>query len=440
MAIASDILYITKHLRRIFYLFVNFNNSRIYMWTVLYYCTAKPLPSSQSFSSCSKSHTNHFIHLTCVQRSIRFYLSNRNDHSQTLLKLCTYCSSVIRRPNKSTVQSNNLLQILCTEEKRHTTAIDNYHYYIDLLLLFANDYHRSHKCENNATTQLNSSLSSLLSASNIGKKQTSTTSCHSLVTHKDLTEIKQQNMHLGSYSWLKTRARCQARKVVVKTLGKISLSHFEKHSSSTYLSSSCLVAVVIAFFVCYAPLYVQRLLLAIMNLNLTCIFETDVFANIIAYLYVISGTTYYFGSVVNPILYNVVSNKYRRAFRNLFFCQMNYESKTTSKTPKTLFQLNRPNKRTINYLVKKPETFPQPYVQNHYQLRMNGTIPMVKRPAIPTSKSNSSSMSSQNREQYSPYPQHFNESLAKKCQVYQNSRVSFRRKLLARKMLADNDR
>ncbi|CAF0808420.1 unnamed protein product [Adineta ricciae] len=274
------------------------------------------------------------------------------------------------------------------------------------------------KCENNATTQLNSSLSSLLSASNIGKKQTSTTSCHSLATHKDLTEIKQQNMHLGSYSWLKTRARCQARKVVVKTL----------------------VAVVIAFFVCYAPLYVQRLLLAIMNLNLTRIFESDVFANIIAYLYVISGTTYYFGSVVNPILYNVVSNKYRRAFRNLFFCQVTYKSKTTSKAPKTLFQLNRPNKRTVNYLVKKPETFPQLYVQNHYQLPMNGIIPMVKRPAIPTSKSNSSSMSSQNREQYPLYLQHFNESLAKKCQVYQNSRASLRRKLLARKMLADNDR
>jgi hypothetical protein len=31
---------------------------------------------------------------------------------------------------------------------------------------------------------------------------------------------EQQISHISSYSWLKMRARCQARQVVVKTLGK----------------------------------------------------------------------------------------------------------------------------------------------------------------------------------------------------------------------------
>ena len=41
----------------------------------------------------------------------------------------------------------------------------------------------------------------------------------------------------------------------------------------------------------------------------------------LAYLYVISGLTFYFGTIINPILYNLVSNKYRRAFRNLICCR-----------------------------------------------------------------------------------------------------------------------
>ena len=68
----------------------------------------------------------------------------------------------------------------------------------------------------NRTDQIESSLSSLSSYGTTLKKPKASTSSHS-----SIIERKQQDPHLGSYSWLKTRARCRARQAVVKTLGKI---------------------------------------------------------------------------------------------------------------------------------------------------------------------------------------------------------------------------
>lgn len=54
------------------------------------------------------------------------------------------------------------------------------------------------------------------------RKSTENNSSQSGLSNKDTSDrtIRQQSPHINSYSWLKMRARCQARKVVVKTLGK----------------------------------------------------------------------------------------------------------------------------------------------------------------------------------------------------------------------------
>jgi hypothetical protein len=109
------------------------------------------------------------------------------------------------------------------------------------------------------------------------------------------------------------------------------------------------VAVVTAFFVCYAPLYLQRLLLAIITLNSNFHTELHLFSNFLAYLYVISGITFYFGSVINPILYNIVSNKYRRAFRDLVCCRLMHRRKLTKTNNQHLLQINRLQKQQVNY-------------------------------------------------------------------------------------------
>jgi hypothetical protein len=72
---------------------------------------------------------------------------------------------------------------------------------------------RVNKYENRSDS-IQFNLSSLSSLANLGKKS-------SLNSTRGTIDIKSKTNHIGSYSWLKTRARCQARKVVVKTLGKI---------------------------------------------------------------------------------------------------------------------------------------------------------------------------------------------------------------------------
>ena len=67
-------------------------------------------------------------------------------------------------------------------------------------------------------------------------------------------------------------------------------------------------AVVIAFFLCWAPFHAQRL-------GYVYFKESNIFRTFNEYLMYISGICYYISSTINPILYNVMSAKYRQAFR-----------------------------------------------------------------------------------------------------------------------------
>ena len=65
---------------------------------------------------------------------------------------------------------------------------------------------------------------------------------------------------------------------------------------------------VLAFFLCWAPFHAQRL-------GYVYFKETSIFRTINEYLYYVSGFLYYLSATVNPILYNLMSLKYRHAFR-----------------------------------------------------------------------------------------------------------------------------
>lgn len=76
-----------------------------------------------------------------------------------------------------------------------------------------------------------------------------------------------------------------------------------------------LVAVVVAFFICWAPFHVQRLI-AIYGTNSEDHFTS--YSRWIESLYLlmtyVSGVLYYVSTTINPILYNIMSNKFRVAF------------------------------------------------------------------------------------------------------------------------------
>ena len=70
-----------------------------------------------------------------------------------------------------------------------------------------------------------------------------------------------------------------------------------------------------AFFICWAPFHTQRLLVIYYP-------EKKWSPTIRAFsgaLYLVSGVLYYVSSVINPILYNIMSLKFRRAFAVTIF-------------------------------------------------------------------------------------------------------------------------
>ncbi|XP_014262594.1 pyrokinin-1 receptor-like [Cimex lectularius] len=76
-----------------------------------------------------------------------------------------------------------------------------------------------------------------------------------------------------------------------------------------------LVAVVVAFFICWAPFHAQRLL-AVYAYNSASSNYSTVLLTTYKVLTYISGILYYLSTTVNPLLYNIMSNKFRDAFKN----------------------------------------------------------------------------------------------------------------------------
>ncbi|XP_055849007.1 pyrokinin-1 receptor [Episyrphus balteatus] len=91
-----------------------------------------------------------------------------------------------------------------------------------------------------------------------------------------------------------------------------------KNQQGTKRVLKMLVAVVIAFFLCWAPFHAQRLI-AVYGGGGDGSHSSIVIKlyNIMTY---ISGVLYYLSTCINPLLYNIMSNKFRGAFKETFQC------------------------------------------------------------------------------------------------------------------------
>ncbi|XP_005101265.1 pyrokinin-1 receptor [Aplysia californica] len=96
-----------------------------------------------------------------------------------------------------------------------------------------------------------------------------------------------------SYSSMKSSSKLpqQPRKVVIRML----------------------IAVTVAFIVCWAPFHAQRLM------TLYVPHWTPHLLEVQSHIFYISGVLYFVSSTVNPILYNVISKRYRAAFKQIIF-------------------------------------------------------------------------------------------------------------------------
>ncbi|XP_076761402.1 pyrokinin-1 receptor [Xylocopa sonorina] len=109
-----------------------------------------------------------------------------------------------------------------------------------------------------------------------------------------------------------------------------------------------LVAVVIAFFICWAPFHVQRLI---------AIYGTDSEDHMssnskwIEFIYLlmtyISGVLYYVSTTINPILYNIMSNKFRVAFMETLSRSWRIPGLTIRNEQRSYSSLSRSQQRQI---------------------------------------------------------------------------------------------
>lgn len=75
------------------------------------------------------------------------------------------------------------------------------------------------------------------------------------------------------------------------------------------------VAVAVAFFLCWAPFHAQRLM-AVYGLSLINIgISRDAFNDYFRILDYTSGVLYFLSTCINPLLYNIMSHKFREAFK-----------------------------------------------------------------------------------------------------------------------------
>ncbi|CAB3223648.1 unnamed protein product [Arctia plantaginis] len=87
-----------------------------------------------------------------------------------------------------------------------------------------------------------------------------------------------------------------------------------KHSQSTRRVVKMLVAVVVAFFICWAPFHAQRLV-AIYGTNENHLAKSPILLSVYYFLTYTSGVFYYISTCINPIFYHIMSNKFREAFK-----------------------------------------------------------------------------------------------------------------------------
>lgn len=80
-----------------------------------------------------------------------------------------------------------------------------------------------------------------------------------------------------------------------------------------------IVAVVVSFFICWVPFHAQRLLASYLVKQEN---RNQLLLDIYLKLTYISGVMYYLSSTINPLLYQLMSAKFRLAFKETFHCSL----------------------------------------------------------------------------------------------------------------------
>lgn len=84
---------------------------------------------------------------------------------------------------------------------------------------------------------------------------------------------------------------------------------------------------VAVFGVCWAPFHIERLLWSSISQ------WTDLMHTIFQYVHILSGVFFYLSSAVNPIIYSLLSTRFRECFRELVCSQAEDNSSVRDSPP-----------------------------------------------------------------------------------------------------------
>ncbi|XP_050293775.1 pyrokinin-1 receptor-like isoform X2 [Anthonomus grandis grandis] len=118
------------------------------------------------------------------------------------------------------------------------------------------------------------------------------------------------------------------------------------HSKSSKKVVKMLIAVVVAFFICWAPFHLQRLYTIYTSFPKSDEKMHSLYLRIYALVTYISGIFYYMSATTNPILYSIMSVKFREAFKETLFkcCGIGIQR---GKPPKQYSILSKSNLRGV---------------------------------------------------------------------------------------------
>ncbi|XP_036674379.3 pyrokinin-1 receptor isoform X1 [Drosophila suzukii] len=126
-----------------------------------------------------------------------------------------------------------------------------------------------------------------------------------------------------------------------------------------------LVAVVVCFFLCWAPFHAQRLIAIYAPARGAKLREQHEFVyTVMTY---ISGVLYYLSTCINPLLYNIMSHKFREAFKAVLFGKKASKGSLTSRTNMESRRLRRAltnSSQTQRVSIESAEQPKQPVMQN----------------------------------------------------------------------------
>ncbi|XP_029664628.1 pyrokinin-1 receptor-like isoform X2 [Formica exsecta] len=135
-----------------------------------------------------------------------------------------------------------------------------------------------------------------------------------------------------------------------------------------------LIAVVVAFFICWAPFHAQRLLAV--YAQSTTSEPGDALVIIYTTLTYVSGVFYYLSTTVNPLLYNIMSNKFREAFKSMLSknCVRKCSSHRSSLRQPTYSSLSR-YQRSMKHRFDGVQHSPSISISDEQQRLMHIALP-----------------------------------------------------------------